>query len=79
MLILSSGQFANLIGSGTFSVDALVQAQATVIGGVNFTNIVPQGSGSVTVEFYNVPEPATAGLICLGGIGLLLRRRRVKA
>ncbi|NBB95279.1 MAG: choice-of-anchor E domain-containing protein [Planctomycetes bacterium] len=66
------------LGSSTFDILASVDSIATITGGVNFTNIVSQGDGYATVEYF-VPEPATVGLLTIGGLGLLLRRRRRNA
>lgn len=75
ILEFTGTDMAPFLGSGTFDVDAYVTSIASITGGVNFTNIVSDGGGLVTVEYF-VPEPATMGLLTLGGLGLLVRARR---
>lgn len=43
----------------------------------DFTNTV--STGNFSIKAYTVPEPATAGVLVLGGVVLLMRRRRKMA
>lgn len=74
-----TSNFSPYIGTGTFTVTI------DGVGGWSFSgtndatlkvsDFVGYGDASVTYE-YTVPEPATMGLMGLGGLGMLLRRRR---
>lgn len=78
-------------GSSTQTVSAGANFNGNVVfpfsgftGGANLADIdrislAIEGARSVDVRFdalATVPEPATAGLVLLGGLGLLVRRRR---
>ena len=65
-------------GSGTYGYDLSVGTHS-VVGAVKPTFAAPPGNYdyySQSVEFEVVPEPATLGLMLLGGLALLRRRRR---
>lgn len=81
---VSDGDFGNVnslvfgqyIGTGTFTVTVNTSQVANYgsLGGV-FAQIDPlTTSGSFTVEYNYIPEPATAALLAIGGL-LFVRRR----
>jgi hypothetical protein len=58
-------------------------ANITIVGGTATVTIVPDTYGGSIVELSNIysnpvstPEPATMGLLVIGGLGMLLRNRR---
>jgi hypothetical protein len=72
--------FVPYVGPGNFQVDlaSLVFTKITTVGASGesrATNGQATGTVKVTYEFTDVPEPATMGLLALGGIAALVRRR----
>ena len=72
-----SFQIVSAVGITGFSADAFTvdtSAFANPMGGLEF--VVAERTGSLYLDV--VPEPATMALMALGGVGLLLKRRRSK-
>ena len=75
---LTSG-FDSYKGTGTFnvSIESVAETYLSTSGG--FGPINPQtgiANGTVTVTYEYIPEPGTMAMLALGGISVLLRRRR---
>jgi len=72
--------FTGYVGTGEqFAVDitTLVKTYLETNGGYGPLDYdIGQTSGTVTVVYEYIPEPMTMGVLGLGGLGLLLRRRR---
>lgn len=69
-----SGQFANLAEGDTVLSAGGVDLKITYLGNVTDTTV--DKTGGADVVLYAVPEPATMALLGLGGVTVLLRRRR---
>ena len=69
--------FSQYIGTGTYTVnvDADQVADYGALGGVQAQIDPLSASGSVTITYTYVPEPATIGLLALGGLAILRRKR----
>lgn len=68
--------FASYGGGGTFDVDAIVTQHSSTggIGGVEVSQAAVLADGYVRIVMI-VPEPATIGLLGLGALALLRRRK----
>jgi len=77
-VLTNSALFVPYVGLGNFDVDisSIVKALTDAQGGSGQTDSTPgQTSGTVTVRYDYVPEPATLAILGLGGLGVLLRQR----
>ena len=75
---ISATLFAQYIGTGTYEID-LDATQWSDFGGVSGIEwaVTPvTADGEVTVIYNYIPEPASMGLLSLGGLALLRRRRK---
>ena len=71
--------FDSYKGTGTFnvSVESLAETFLSTSGGFGPINPDPGiANGTVTVIYEYIPEPGTMAMLAVGGIGMLLRRRR---
>jgi hypothetical protein len=75
---VSSSAFSQYIGTGTYiiTVDADQVADYGALGGVQAQIDPLSASGQVKITYSYVPEPAALGLLAIGGVAILFRRRR---
>ena len=76
---VGSAVFSQYEGPGTFTidVDGFQTNNTTAFGGASGTFTPATASGSVTITYTTyIPEPSSAALVGLVGMGALLRRRR---
>lgn len=75
---IAAALFAQYIGTSTFDIllDATQWSDFGAIGGIEYAVTPVSADGEVTVVYNYVPEPATMGLLSLGGLALLRRRRK---
>lgn len=74
---IGSLAFAGYVGAGTFDINAVINQIINygAIGGISFAGTPVTASGTVTVTYEIIPAPGAAGLIGLGGLVALRRRR----
>ena len=72
--MIDNGYNAGLTGwiNGDFDYNGVIDGIDYAIIDNAYNMLHPSGPGGVSA----IPEPATLGLLALGGMGLLLRRRR---
>lgn len=65
------------VGPGTFDIDANIDQffDYGAVSGVEIGYTPVTADGTVTVVYNFVPEPATIGLLVIGGLAMLRRRR----
>ena len=63
--------FLDTASAGGFFVSGTQETEYQVYGGNQWG-----GSGDIRLEILPVPEPATMGLLALGGLGVLIRRKK---
>ena len=70
--------WSNYTGNSTFTVNfaATSNYDTSSFGGIAFSGTNPIVDGSVTIKYNYVPEPSSALLVGLVGVGALVRRRR---
>ncbi|MHC4984882.1 MAG: choice-of-anchor E domain-containing protein [Planctomycetota bacterium] len=75
---ISPALFAQYIGLGTYDIKLEVDQWQDFggIGGIEYAVTPVTAEGEVTVVYNYVPEPATMGLLSMGGLALLRRRSR---
>ena len=75
---ISATLFAQYIGTSTYDIDldALQWSDFGGVSGIEWAVTPVTADGEVTVIYNYVPEPATMGLLSLGGLALLRRRRK---
>ena len=75
---IGAAYFASYTGAGTYNITIDVSQWQDFggIGGIEWAVSPVTTSGTVTVVYTYVPEPATLTLLGLGGLGLLIRRKR---
>ncbi len=77
----TTSSLGTFIGLGTFdvTVDSLVENFLSTTGGFGPIQQTPgnsDGTVKVTYEYTPIPEPVSMSLLALGGLGVLLRRKR---
>ena len=75
--LISGTVFNQYIGTGTYDIDVDVTQWQDFGGlsGIEWAVTPVSASGNVTVIYNYIPEPATLGLLSLGALALLRRRR----
>ena len=75
---ISATLFSQYIGTSTFDIDldALQWSDFGGVSGIEWAVTPVSADASVTVIYNYVPEPASMGLLSLGGLALLRRRRK---
>jgi hypothetical protein len=75
---VAPADYGAYMGIGTYDItlDATQWQTFGGIGGIEWAVSPVTTSGAVTVVYTYVPEPATLSFLALGGLGLLLRRKR---
>ena len=76
---ITSG-LAPFIGAGTVDVDVAGNGGFAFTGDVDvslgISNFAADGDATIIYEYYEIPEPMTMGLLGLGTLALMVRRRR---
>jgi len=75
---IASSLFSQYIGTGTYDIEVELNQWSDFggVSGIEWAVTPATANGEVTVIYdYLVPEPATFGLIAMGGLALLRRRR----
>jgi len=69
--------FVDYIGTGTYDIDAVVTQWQEFggVSGIEWAVNPVSASGSVTVIYNYIPEPAALSLLALGGLALIRRRK----
>jgi len=77
--IIISG-FSSFIGTGTISVPVELSGGFNISGvsdsSLGVSNFDGDGTVTITYDYTPIPEPGSMALLGLGGMGLLMRRRR---
>ena len=75
--LISGTVFNQYIGTGTYDIDVDVTQWQDFggVSGIEWAVTPVSASGEVTVIYNYIPEPATLGLLSLGALALLRRRR----
>jgi opacity protein-like surface antigen len=75
--MIASAAFPGYIGTGTYDIDVSATQWSDFggVSGIEWAVSPVTASGTVTVTYCYVPEPASMGLLSLGGLALLRRRR----
>jgi len=75
---IASALFSQYIGLSTFDIDVSVDQWSDFggVSGIEWAVTPVTASGTVTIVYNYVPEPATLGLLSIGGLAVLRRRRK---
>jgi len=75
---VGSHVFGQYTGTSTYDITASLSQWQDFggISGIEWAVSPVSASGSVRVIYNYIPEPASLGLLCLGGLALIRRRRR---